>query len=1242
MLTTKRILISTNFLVRLGVHPQYSIAMQNMIRFLSVLAFIQLLAWSLPSWPISQAFPNYIIWHDILEAISIIISTMIFAIGWNYRDKNIPGNIIILASVFFSVGLLDFFHTVSHVGMPDFFSPNDAQKHLHYWLAARFLAAAVLLLVAIRDWKPLIHRRTPHFIFGALVILAFLLNWTVINHQSWFPDLFIPGKRLTQLKKNLEYLIIAMNLATAAILLAKMRKPQPYTIMMLFGAVLVMGMSEFYFTLYTTTQDSYNVLGHIYKVIAYVFIYRAIVVAVIDEPYRLLKISNNDLSAKKQELVDAQSLAKIGNWHVNFSENISNDRWKFSNESRKIWGLPEDTEVTTQTVFALIHLADRIVMQQVWNEAKRGQGPMKWEHRIVVDGSIRWVQVIAKFVFDAHGYAIEASGTTQDITENKERDWQLALMNLALNRANEAVYLMNNEGDFLYVNDSACKVLGYTRDELNSGMGVTDIHPGMTREKMREYWEYIKNNDPLTLEAVHQTKSGDTFPVEVSANYFEFEGQGYNMALVRDISDRKILEESKSQALNLISKISNRVPGVVYQYLLRPDGSSCFPYASSAISDIYRVTPEEIKEDASKVFIHLHPEDLDGVVASIQKSAADLTPWIHEYRVKFNDGTINWLLGNAMPEKQDDGSILWYGFITNINDRKHDELKLRIAATAFESQEGIGITDADRNFLSVNRAFTEITGYSAEEVIGKNPRLLQSGQHNADFYAAMWDSINTTGKWEGEIWNRRKNGEIYPEKMSISSVKNNLGSVTNYVTTLSDITRAKVAEDEIKFLAFYDPLTHLPNRRLLLDRLNQSMSFVARTNRTGALLFIDLDNFKTLNDTLGHNFGDLLLQQVAKRLKSCVRDIDTIARLGGDEFVVMLEDLNNAPLEAAEQAKIVATKIIYVLNQDYQLGSHLYHNTPSIGITLFNDKAQSIDELLKQADIAMYQSKKAGRNTLHFFDPKMQEAINLRASLEAELRIAVEHNQFQLFYQIQVGDLNSDGTHIPLGAEALIRWIHPKRGVISPGEFIALAEDTELILPIGQWVLETACRQITIWQQELITKNLVLSINVSAKQFRQPDFVSQVKSAIQRHAIKPRLLKLELTESLLLHNINDTITKMNAIKNLGVQFSLDDFGTGYSSLQYLKKLPFNELKIDQSFVRDLAIDSNDKAIVITIITMAKSLNMNVIAEGVEAANQLQFLLNEGCMHYQGYLFGRPLPIDEFEQLLRTKPTRNIA
>jgi len=453
---------------------------------------------------------------------------------------------------------------------------------------------------------------------------------------------------------------------------------------------------------------------------------------------------------------------------------------------------------------------------------------------------------------------------------------------------------------------------------------------------------------------------------------------------------------------------------------------------------------------------------------------------------------------------------------------------------------------------------------------------------------------------------------------------------------LSDITRAKAAEDEIKLLAFYDPLTGLPNRRLLLDRLNQAMAFAARSDQTGALLFIDLDNFKTLNDTLGHNFGDLLLQQVAKRLEACVRDVDTIARLGGDEFVVMLENLSREPLEAAEQAKAIGTKIIATLNQTYELGSHFYQNTPSIGVTLFNDNRQSIDDLLKQADIAMYQSKKAGRNTLHFFDPLMQEAINARASLETELRKAVINNQFQLYYQIQVGDPQRDGNQRPIGAEALIRWIHPERGLISPGEFISLAEDTELILPVGQWVLETACTQIRQWQHNPQTENLVLSVNVSAKQFRHPDFVAQVSATVGRQAIPPYLLKLELTESLLLNNVSDTIAKMNALKELGVQFSLDDFGTGYSSLQYLKMLPFAQLKIDQSFVRDLGTDSNDRAIVITIIAMAKSLNMNVIAEGVEDQEQLNFLLQEGCVQYQGYLFGRPVPIDRFEALLLPK------
>ena len=442
-------------------------------------------------------------------------------------------------------------------------------------------------------------------------------------------------------------------------------------------------------------------------------------------------------------------------------------------------------------------------------------------------------------------------------------------------------------------------------------------------------------------------------------------------------------------------------------------------------------------------------------------------------------------------------------------------------------------------------------------------------------------------------------------------------------------TERKQAEKEINDLAFYDPLTRLPNRRLLLDRIGKAFASSARSGKRGALLFIDLDNFKTLNDTLGHDIGDLLLQQVAQRLISSLREVDTVARLGGDEFVVMLEGLSEQATEAAAQTKFIGEKILATIERPYQLAAREYHSTASIGANPFSGHQQAKDDLLKQADIAMYQAKKAGRNTLRFFDPQMQSAINSRAALEGELRKALENRQFHLHYQIQV-----DSSLRPLGAEALIRWLHPERGLVSPVQFIPLAEETGLIIPIGQWVLETACAQLKAWQQEAHTRDLVLAVNVSAKQFRQSDFVALVQATVQRHAINPSRLKLELTESMLLANIEDTIATMNALNEIGILLSLDDFGTGYSSLQYLKRLPLDQLKIDQSFVRDIGTDSNDVAIVRTIIAMAQSLNLAVIAEGVETEEQRQLLFDNGCIHYQGYLFGKPLPIAQFEALVK--------
>ena len=456
-------------------------------------------------------------------------------------------------------------------------------------------------------------------------------------------------------------------------------------------------------------------------------------------------------------------------------------------------------------------------------------------------------------------------------------------------------------------------------------------------------------------------------------------------------------------------------------------------------------------------------------------------------------------------------------------------------------------------------------------------------------------------------------------------------SINGMLDTLAAVERERVStEQEIRSLAFYDPLTQLPNRRLLLDRLRHAMIGAARTGRAGALLFIDLDNFKTLNDTLGHDMGDLLLQQVGGRLVHCIREGDTVARLGGDEFVVMLEGLANGAREASVQAEAVGRKVLGALNAPYDLAGKLHHSTSSIGVTLFEDTRHTIDELMKRADLAMYNAKTAGRNTLRFFDPQMQTEVSARAALEGDLRQGLSLGQFVLYYQSQ-RDMNGRIT----GAEVLLRWMHAERGMVAPNDFIPLTEETGLIIPIGQWVLETACHQLAAWGRSASSSHLSIAVNISVRQFRQADFVEQVLKALQDSGANARRLKLELTESLLMDDVEGIIGKMTALKRHGVCFSLDDFGTGYSSLSYLKRLPLDQLKIDQSFVRDVTVDPNDAAIASTIVALAHHMGLDVIAEGVETTAQADFLVSIGCCAFQGYLYGPPVPLAQFEQLLVT-------
>lgn len=525
----------------------------------------------------------------------------------------------------------------------------------------------------------------------------------------------------------------------------------------------------------------------------------------------------------------------------------------------------------------------------------------------------------------------------------------------------------------------------------------------------------------------------------------------------------------------------------------------------------------------------------------------------------------------------------------------------------------------------VNEAFERRTGYTRQEVLGRTPRLLQGPntqrQQLDRIRAAMeqWERVRV------DLINYTKAGEPFWVDLDVSPVWDRERKLTHWVAVARDITERKIAEEKIQYLAFYDPLTQLPNRQLLMERLQAA---AGEGLREGVLMFIDLDNFKVLNDTLGHQKGDLLLQQAARRLRSCVAKADVVARLGGDEFVILLENRPEKPMEPLTAARAVSQRVLATLGEPYVLAGAVHHGTCSIGVTLFGGAPASVSELLKQADLAMYEAKAAGRNTVRFFDPGMQAVATANAALAADLRQAWRENALQIEYQPQVG---ADGAMT--GVEALLRWDHPQRGTVSPALFIPIAEENGLILPLGRWVLETACAQLARWAKRPDRAHLGIAVNVSVRQFRHPDFVDEVMSAIARAGIEPRKLKLELTESLLAEGIDVTIAKMGSLKDMGVALSLDDFGIGYSALSYLKRLPLDQLKIDRAFVKDILTDPNDAAIARTIISLARSLGMDVIAEGVETREQRDFLARQGCSQYQGYLFCPPLPIDRLEAFI---------
>ena len=691
----------------------------------------------------------------------------------------------------------------------------------------------------------------------------------------------------------------------------------------------------------------------------------------------------------------------------------------------------------------------------------------------------------------------------------------------------------------------------------------------------------------------------------------------YHRALLR--REQIALKHSRDRYQELVT----RIPVGIYRLRLKETGGMTFDYVSPRFCEMLGLSETDLLANIDCAFARVHPEDVQEFTRLHQATRNQIQPLIWEGRFVVN-GRIHWLHIESIPT-QLNGDVILDGVVMDVTERREAEEQLRLAAAVFQNtQDGVVIADMQPRILAVNEALQEMTGYTSAETLGRNPSMLQSGRHDRPFYQTMWASIKQTGHWQGEIWNRRKNGETYPQWTTISAVRNEQGEVTNYVGVFTDISQLKQTEARLERLAHYDPLTDLPNRLLFQSRMEHALDSAHRQGEQVALLLIDLDRFKDVNDSLGHPAGDELLQKVVQRVRKRLRDEDTLARLGGDEFVVLLERVAN-PQDAGR----VAQEIIDTLVQFFQLdsGAEVFISA-SIGISLYPDHGGTPSELTQHADAALYLAKAQGRHTYRYYTEALTRASQDRLSLEARLRRALERDELLVYYQPQM-DIASGRI---VGVEALVRWVDPDEGMIMPDRFIHIAEESGLIIPLGEYVLRAACRQAKAWT-DAGWPALRLAVNLSPRQFAQPDLAGQILSVLHDTGYDPANLELELTESALMSEGGDAAALLNQLKTMGVRLAIDDFGTGYSSLSYLRHFPLDTLKIDKSFVHDIPDHQDDMEIAIAIIQLAHILGFTVLAEGVETAAQLAFLHEQGCDLYQGYLFSKPLPAAEFIKLL---------
>jgi len=1091
-----------------------------------------------------------------------------------------------------------------------------------------------------------------------------------------------------------------------------------------------------------------------------------------------------ELQRLNDNLQEAYKVAKIGNWELDAKS--LNAYW--SNEICDIVGVEHHTQGGFNLLETLVSPEDfRIIKDSLLSALQKG-GTHEMVYEVFPQNGTEpcWVECRARRELDEEGKPKSLNGTLQDVTHRIKAEKRIVYLNNFLKAIRNINQLIVKEKSIQPLMQKICNkivevekiasiwiLLNDTENNFFSAGIDADILKDFEdtiaqgtppwcsniRDRVQIYKELPLSCDTCTLANSYQTNNAVVVPIVYEENFYGHIGFSIEDNLIQNSEEKALIQEMANdiafsiftikereaykieleKSYDMLYKLTENIPGAVYQFVRFPNGSSKFLYATQSIEDIYGVTPHDLFENSNLAFENIHPDDMKMFYASIEESAESLNEWNVEYRVNHPNKGIRWIHGKSKPEKLKDGSLLWHGIINDITEQKNientlrlfkrsveasnegiaitnagdnetviyvnpaferlteysqaevlgknlrllneknreqkgiqrirdaikkkksvevelinytksgrefisnltidpildenkrvthfvgiqkditkekiKERKLRQSATVFESTtEGVMITDAHSTIIDSNEAFSTITGYKRSEVIGAKPSILKSGRHTQTFYTVMWNSICTHGSWRGEIWNRRKNGEIYPQWLNISSVKNNFGKIESFISVFSDITALKASEEKLDFLAHHDHLTELPNRILLKARLEHTINSAKRDKTLTAIIFMDIDNFKNINDSYGHTLGDRVLVAVAKRINKIIKEDDTLARIGGDEFIVVMNHFKS-PKEIGDAVQ----KIMDLFEKSFIIENKEFWITLSIGISIAPLDGTTTEILIKDADTAMYEAKEDGKNTYKFYNDKMSASSFERIIFESALKMGIKNHEFEVHYQPQE-DLRNNTI---IGFEALVRWHHPTLGMVSPARFIPIAEETKMILPIGEFVLQQACKDIKNWHQEGLCKGRI-AVNVSGVQLEHSDFAEILKYCLSYYEVDPSMIEIEVTESMVMKNPERWISILEEIKRIGVSISIDDFGTGYSSLSYLRRLPANTLKIDQSFVQDTPDENDACAIVDAIINMANSLGLDTLAEGVETKEQRKYLVDKKCKYAQGYLLCRPM------------------